>query len=372
MNRQARVRDAMRKADIDLLMVLHPVNINYLVGCRAKGYQEFQCLFFTLEPGPLTLLTRITEVAELTDLSLATGVRGWGREPEDPVDVAEQIMIEKGYLKRRIGLEIPRYHITVPEYLKLKDFLGKALVMDATRLVEELKFVKSPAELAYIRKAASIADMAMRTMVEVAKEGVSELEVAGEMHRTLMRMGGELAASLMNLASGERTGYCLGMPSERKLRRGDFVVVEYGVAYKRYTATIGRQLCLGEPSKRMKEIYQVVREASDAAISEIRAGVPCTVPHRAAKRVIGRAGLEQYRPHSTGYGIAPAFPPDWRESVQMDDTSTYTLEEGMVLCVEPPVFIPGEKLGARLIDNVIVTKTGAELLSMFARDLILL
>jgi Xaa-Pro aminopeptidase len=343
-----------------------------LIGCRTKGFQEFQCLFFTLDPGPLVLLTRITEVAELTDLSLAAEVRGWGREPEDPIDVAKELMKEKGFLSRRIGLEIPRYHISVAEYLKLKEFLDKALVMDATRLIEELKFVKSPAEIAYIRKAASIADEAMKTMMEVAREGITELEVAGEMHRTMMRLGSDLAASLMNLGSGERTAYCLALPSERRLKSGDFIVVEYGAAYKRYTATIGRQLCLGEPTKRMRDIYQLVRDASDAAIREIRAGVSCRIPHRAAKKIIQDAGMERYRPHSTGYGIAPGFPPDWRESVQMDDLSTHALEEGMVVCVEPPVFIPEEKLGVRLIDNLLVTKAGAEILSKFTRDLIIL
>ena len=196
--------------------------------------------------------------------------------------------------------------------------------------MEEQKFVKSAAECAYIRKAAAIADAAMETMTATARPGVTELEVAGEMHRTMMRLGSDTAGSLMNLGSGERSGYCLALPSERRLRPGDLMVVEFGAAYRRYTATIGRQLCLGRATQRMREIYALVCEALEAALAEIRAGVPCTVPHHAAKQVIVAAGMEAYRPHSTGYG----FPPEWREAVQMDDHSHYVLEAGMVLCVE--------------------------------------
>ena len=371
-DRQARVRAAMESAGIDLLLVLHPVNINYLIGSRAKSYQELQVLFFTLEPGPLTILTRLAEVAEISDLSLVEDVRGWGgREPEDPMEAVASILKEKGYSNRRIGLEVPDYYLFSHNYLKFKDILGDSLVMEANHLIEELKFVKSPAELAYIRKAASISDEAMKTCVESVAEGKMELEIAGEIHRTLMTLGSDSPASPMNFASGERTAYGHGMPSERRIQNGDLIHLEYGAAYKRYCVTIGRVLFLGQPTQRVREIYGVVREASDAAIAAIKSGVPATAPHEAAKKVIGEAGLERYRLHLTGYGIAPGFPPMWIESVMLDGGNPYTLEAGMVVSIEPPVLIHEEKIGARVIDNVLVTETGAEILSKFTRDLIL-
>ena len=105
-------------------------------------------------------------------------------------------------------------------------------------------------------------------------------------------------------------------------------------------------------------------------IAEIRAGVPAVQPHEAAKRVIAEAGLEHGRVHTSGYGLAPGFPPTWGEPLHMLGGSTYTLQAGMVVTIEPPVFLGEERLGARLIDNVLVTETGAELLSQFSRDLI--
>lgn len=146
--------------------------------------------------------------------------------------------------------------------------------------------------------------------------------------------------------------------------------LEFGAAYRRYSTTISRQFCLGKPTSRLHEIYQVVRDACDACIAEIRAGVPATRPHEAAKKVIADAGMDEYRLHTTGYGIAPGYPPSWGEYIHLFADSTYTLEAGMVLSVESPVFIHKENLGVRIIDNVLVTESGAEILSGFSRDLI--
>ncbi len=230
--RQGRVRARMDAEGIDLLLVFHPTNIQYLIGSRAKSYQEFQVLLFPLEEAPLTVLMRLAEVPELSDHSLADDVRGWGgREPEDPVEAFTEVMREKGYLSCRVGLEVPDFYMHPSSYLRIKDLLGDALCLDASFLVHDLKLVKSPAELAYIRQASDIADAAMRTAEETISEGVSEMEVAGEVYRTLLSQGSDLPASPMNFVTGERTCYAHGAPSPRKIRRGDFMHIEYGAIW---------------------------------------------------------------------------------------------------------------------------------------------
>jgi Xaa-Pro dipeptidase len=371
MTRRARVRDAMATAGIDWLVMFHPVSIHWLTGSDAKSYQEFQCLVMSTAPGPLVVLTREGEVNEFRDDALVDEVIGWGGGIiEDPLVPFMRLAERLGLTRARVGMEVPGVYLHPRDYVRLKDLLGSALVAEPTNLVHDLKLVKSPAEQAYIRRASRIADAGMPIFVTALREGASELAIAGEVYRTLMVSGSGIAASPMNLVSGERSGFSHGAPTERRLRRGDFGSIEYGATCRRYTATIGRQFSLGAPTPRMRELYDVVRRACDAQIAAIRDGVPADAPHEAARRVIADAGLERGRVHTSGYGLAPGFPPSWGEPLHMLAGSGYTLRAGMVVTIEPPVFLGDERLGARIIDNVLVTPEGCELLSRFSRDLI--
>jgi len=369
--RRARVREAIAKAGLDWLVVFHPVSIHWLTGSDAKSYQEFQCLLISAKAGPVVVLTREGERNEFQDDALVDQLFTFGGgENDDPIAAFERLADSLDLRRGRVGMEVPAYYLHPHHYVRLKQFLGAALVSEPNELVHDLKLVKSPAELAYIRQAEEIADKAMAVFAGRLAEGRSELEISGAIYQSLLASGSGLAASPINLVSGERSGFSHGAPTERKLRRGDFGSVEYGATYKRYTATIGRQFSIGPPTPRMRELYELVRRAADACIAEIRAGVPAVVPHEAAKRVIADAGLDRCRVHTTGYGLAPGFPPTWGEPLHMIGGSRYTLAAGMVVTVEPPVFIGEEHLGARIIDNVLVTRDGAELLSRFSRDLI--
>lgn len=361
----------MENAGLDWLVLIHPVSIHWLTGSDAKSYQEFQCLTISAKPGPLTILTRDGERNEFLDDALVDEVRTWGGgETEDPILAFGKLADSRGLRQARVGIEVPAYYLHPHHYVQLREFLGSALVAEPTTLVHDLKLVKSATELKYIREAVRIADTAMTAFIAALRVGRSELEVAGDVYHALLTSGSGLAASPINLVSGERSGFSHGAPTERRLKHGDFGSVEYGATYRRYTSTIGRQFSLGPPAARMRELYDLVRQASDACIAEIRAGVPAIVPHEAAKRVIADAGLDHCRVHTTGYGLAPGFPPTWGEPLHMLGGSTYTLKAGMVLTVEPPIFIGDERLGARIIDNVLVTDEGAELLSRSCRDLI--
>lgn len=369
-SRRARAREAIAAAELDWFVAFHPVSIRWLTGSDAKSYQEFQCLLISAQPGPICVLARDGEGNEFRDDALVDQIHTWGGgKPEDPIAAFEKLAKSLGVVGARVGMEVPGYYLHPHHYVRMKQLLGDALT-EATTLIHDLTLVKSAAELRYIGDAARIADVAMGRFVNSLQEGRTELEIAGEVYHALLTHGSGLAASPINLVSGERSCFSHGAPTDRRLRRGDFGNVEFGATFKRYTSTIGRQFCLGPPTARMQELYDLARRASDACIAEIRPGVLARTPHEAAKRVIAGAGLEDARVHLSGYGLAPGFPPSWAEPIHLFGDSRYTLQAGMVLTVEPPVFLKDERLGARLIDNVRVTDDGAELLSGFSRDLI--
>lgn len=368
--RRIRVRRAMAEQGLGWLVLFHPVSIRWLTGSDAKSYQEFQCLLFPAADGPLVMMAREGERAEILDDALVDRLETFGgNENEDPLPRFAGIADELGVLAGCVGVEVPAYYLHPQHYVAIRDLFGSGFV-EATNLVHDLSLVKSPAELGYIRRAAAIADETLAVFGAALRSGRSELEVAGEVYGALLARGSGLSASPINLVSGERSCYSHGAPTERRLQAGDYGSVEYGATFRRYTATLGRQFCLGQPSARMRELYEIVRRACDACIAQIRDGAPATAPHEAAKRVIGEAGLEHGRVHTSGYGLAPGFPPSWGEPMHMIGGSRYTLRAGMVVSVEPPVFLHEEGLGARIIDNVLVTRDGCELLTRSPRDLI--
>jgi Xaa-Pro dipeptidase len=303
---------------LDWLVLFHPVSIRWLTGSDAKSYQEFQCLFVPRQ-GLLTIMAREGERNEILDDALVDRIVTFGGgENEDAIALFERLADELGLLHGRCGIEVPAYYLHPHHYNRIRQVLGSSLAQETTNLVPDLALVKSPAEIAYIRRASAIADEAMTAFIAGLRPGRSEIAVAGDVYASLFAHGSFLSASPINLVSGERSGYSHGAPSERILSAGDYGSVEYGATFRRYTATIGRQFCLGRPTPRMRELHEIARRACDACMAEIRDGAPATAPHEAAKRVIGAAGLEHGRVHTSGYGLAPGFPPSWGEPAPYD------------------------------------------------------
>ena len=369
-SRLARTREAMEKSELDWLLLILPVSIRWLIGQDNKSYTAFQCLPVSVKSGRLEIFTRDMERNEFEADSMADAVRSYnGREPEDPMEAFAQFAQELGLKSGRVGMEVPSYYLNPHHYLKLKEILGPALVAEPNNLINSLKLSKSPAELGYHRRSAKIAADAWSSLLAVAGEGKTELELSAAAYQTILSSGSNLPASTMNLVTGERSCFALGGPTERRMKRGDTGLVELGGAYKRYTSTLGRQWSIGRPGARLQELHKVVLEASDAALAEMRAGAPAIKAHEALKGVIAKAGLDHFRQHTSGYGMAPGFPPSWGESTNMFGGSKDVLQAGMVMTVEPAVFIKEEGLGVRLIDNCIITDNGVEMLSTTPRDI---
>jgi Xaa-Pro dipeptidase len=371
--RQERTRQAIVDAGLDWFLAINPVSLHWLIGSDTKGYASFQCLPISAKPNPLVMFARETDRNELEHDTLVDEVRGWnGREPEDPMDGFARFVRDLGLTNARVGMEVPSWYLHPHHYLRIKSILGDALVAEPNALVLDLKLVKSSREQDYVRQSARIAGAALGALLTRVAEDRTELELAAAAFQTLLSAGSGLPASTMNLVTGERCSTVLGAPTSRRLKRGDPGHAEVAAAVKRYTSTIGRVWSLGEPTRRLRDLHDVVRQASDATIAAMRDGVPATVPHEAAKRVYIEAGLDQYRQHTSGYGMAAGFPPSWGEPVNMFGGNKYMLRAGMIVSVEPNLFIHEERLGVRIIDNVLITETGAELLSDRPRELVVI
>lgn len=363
-------RQAIGAEGLDWLLAIHPVSIRWLIGQDTKSYTVFQCLAISSRDEPLVLFTRRTDANEYRADSLAEDiVTCGGGVPANPMAAFHEFVRDRGLRNGRVGVEVPGFYLSGPHYVSVKDILGRALVAETNGLLGALRAIKSPREIEYTRWAAELSAAAWQALLARAGEGRTELELAGAAYGALLAGGSGIPHSTMNLMTGPRTAFALGGPTERRQARGELGLVEIGGNFRRYTSTLGRAWCLGEPSARMRALHDVIVRAADAAIAAMRPGVPTMVPHEAACAGIAATGLDRFRMHTTGYGMAPGFPPSWGEGVNMFGGSTDVLAENMVVSVEPHVFIAEEGIGMRLIDNVLMTEAGAELLSTTPREI---
>ncbi|EDP62382.1 Putative Xaa-Pro aminopeptidase [alpha proteobacterium BAL199] len=370
-DRLARTRKAIAEAGLDWLILVHPVSIRWLIGQDNKSYTTFQCLPISATDSELVIFSRGMDVNEFLAESMVHDVRSYnGREPEDAMQAFSKFADDLGLKSKRVGMEVPGVYLSAPHYLALKSILGDALVAEPNGLIPSLKMTKSPKELDYHRKSAAIAGQAWQALIGSVAEGVSELALSGAAYNAILSAGSMLPASTMNLVTGERSCFALGGPTERQLKRGDTGLVELGGAYRRYTSTLGRQWNLGKPSSRLVEMFALVKEASAAAMAKMKAGVPAIEPHEALKAVFVKAGVDHLRQHTSGYGMAPGFPPSWGEPLNMFGGTNDVLKTGMVVTVEPALFSREDQLGARLIDNCIITESGVELLSTTPQNIV--
>jgi Xaa-Pro aminopeptidase len=225
-------------------------------------------------------------------------------------------------------------------------------------LVAKLREVKDASEIEKMRAAARLGCKVFNAAVKTLRTAKTEAEFALALE-VLARQGGAEAMSFETIvASGERSALPHGRASGAKLPRRGFVTVDFGVLLDGYCSDMTRSVHLGKASQRERDVYHSVLEAQEAAVRSVRAGATCGEVDEAARGVLRRAGLDKWFMHSTGHGVGLEI----HEGPRIAAGQSQPLEVGMVITVEPGVYLPGE-FGIRIEDTVVVTRDGCEVIT---------
>ena len=244
---------------------------------------------------------------------------------------------------------------------KLKDVRLRCLTEDH---LGGLRAVKDGGEVRQIRKAVAIATRALKATLPLIRPGVQERDIALELDYRIKKEGADALSFDTIVASGSNGALPHARPGSRKIKKGDFLIIDYGAVYRGYHSDETCTFAVGPVGKRQKEAYAAVKEAHDRAIEAVRAGAECREIDGIARRTLESKGLGKYFTHGTGHGIGL----DVHEEPRLTVTSNGRLEPGMVITVEPGVYIPG-RWGIRLEDSMLVRENGCEILTPFSKDL---
>jgi Xaa-Pro dipeptidase len=341
-----------------------PENIYYLTGYQTAGYYTYQALIVPEVPaGDPVFVIRQPERTNVLARSWLHSMATY-EDTDDPVEVTWRAMADAGLNRGVVGVEKEAWFLTVRDFEKLAGRLGADVrIVDASGLVEELRVVKSPAEIAYIRIAAEMASAGIAAGIEAAGVGRSEDEVAAEIHRVMVAMGSEYPSLPIMICSGPRAPLTHATWEGRVLEKGDLVPIELSGCYKRYSAAFFRTVYLGDqPSELIRRMDAVVTESLEAIIDAIRPGVGSDELDRINREIRARHGFP--RPLRIGYSMGINFPPGWGEghALSLGAGKPRALEPGMVFHVPINVRLWGQTFVAAS-ETILVTPTGRDVLT---------
>lgn len=239
-----------------------------------------------------------------------------------------------------------------------KALRGEAKLRIQGKLVWELRKVKDEKELELMRKAAELTSEGMRVAYETIRPGIREYEVAAEIEYAMRRKGSWGTAFDTIVASGARSAFPHGGCTDRKIQKGDLVVVDIGATYQYYRSDMTRTIMAGKPSAKQNKIYKIVRVAQEKAFQAVKPKARAKDIDAIARKVIEDAGYGEYFVHGLGHGVGLEI----HEPPTLNPESKDRLEVGNVVTIEPGIYIVGFG-GIRIEDTVLVLKRKAEKLT---------
>jgi Xaa-Pro dipeptidase len=307
--RQAALQARMAARGLDLYLTSGPENVFYLSGQQTPGYYTFQCLAVPARGEPFHVLRGL----ESMNARANTYLRDISGYPDDanPAAAVAEALAAHGYAGKRIAIDRNAWFLTVNLHERLVKELGPLL--DGSGLVEELRRVKSPLELAEMEAAARENDAGMAAGLEATRAGASENDVAAAILGAAVRAGSEYVGMEPFVTSGPRSGIPHTTWRRRRLEPGDVVILETAACHNRYHAALYRTVALGRIPDRARDMYRVCEEGLAAATAALRPGRTCADVHQAVQAVIDRAGYTFGYRKRTGYSIGISFAPDWGE-----------------------------------------------------------
>ncbi|WP_026689305.1 M24 family metallopeptidase [Alteribacter aurantiacus] len=265
---------------------------------------------------------------------------------------------------KTLGFE--KDHMTFGTYETYKQAIECDLV-PVSGLIEKLRMIKDEGELKIIREAVEIADAAFSHIQSYIRPGVKEIEVSNELEFFMRKRGAVSSSFDIIVASGYRSALPHGVASEKEIGRGELVTLDFGAYYKGYCSDITRTVAVGEPNDELKKIYNTVLEAQLKGMEGIKAGITGIQADALTRDYIKEKGYGEYFGHSTGHGLGL----DVHEGPGLSFKSNTVLEPGMVVTVEPGIYVAGVG-GTRIEDDTIVTEDGNECLSKSTKELLIL
>lgn len=346
----------LQGTDADAVLLQSEVQLIYALGETAF---EGKCLLFRDETAIFLTDGRYIERAEalLAPKGFTVSLR--------PADMTEAAYLAQQLNAHQAAIVLfEDEYLTLRQYERLKESLPQIKWLPMGERMALLRTRKSAEETACIEKAQRIAEKALSDLLPTLHTGITEKTAAAKLDYLMAIYGSEQPSFQTILLFGERTSMPHGVSSERKLQLGDAILIDFGAMYNGYHSDMTRTFAYGSASDTFCKAYDAVLHAQSAAIAQARAELPCRIMHEAAVHTLAEAGLEQYFTHALGHSVGLEI----HESPAASARCEQALENGIIMTVEPGVYLPGQ-FGIRIEDMVVIDNDTPRNLTNFPKQL---
>ena len=344
-------------------VILNPgPTLSYLTGLNFHLMERPVVLFFAKDQTPALVLPEL-ELQKVANLPYKLQVFSYSENPAEWDAAFRKATQALNLDGKRIGVELRQLRLL--EFRYVKNAAPEADFPDASDVLAQLRLRKDRTEVEAMRRAVQIAQSALEATIPLIKIGMTEKELSAELVMQLFKHGSEPEMPFSPIvSSGPNSANPHASPSDRKLQAGDLLVVDWGAAHGGYISDLTRTFAVGEVDAEYAKIHKIVQEANAAGRAASKPGVPCASVDKAARDVIEQAGYGKYFTHRTGHGIGM----EGHEDPYMRGDNMQLLEPGMAFTVEPGIYLAGRN-GVRIEDNVVITESGADVLSDMPREM---
>ena len=352
--RVERVNERLPEAGVDVMLVTELINVRYLTGYTGSN----GIALIGADRAEFVTDFRYVEQAE-QEVDPAFGRH---RAAQDLLDAVDE-MLPAGPL--RLGFEDA--HVSVRAHASLRELLPERVeLVGVTDLVESLRAVKEPEEVARIRAATELADTALESLLTEGLAGRSERDLALALELRMRELGASGPSFEPIVAGGPHGALPHAQPREERVERGELVVLDWGARLDGYCSDCTRTVATGEPGEEARAVYDLVLQAQLAGLEEIRSGCGGRELDAIARSAIASGGHGEQFGHGLGHGVGL----DVHEAPRLSQRSDDVLAAGNVVTVEPGVYLPG-RFGVRIEDLVVVGEEGPDVLTRITKELIL-
>lgn len=369
-DRLAATLEAMAARKLDALLMFAQESMYWLTGYDTFGFCFFQAMVLT-KTGRFTLITRAPDLRQAQRTSIVEDIRVWvDRGEADPSGQLKETLFELELLGTRIGVEYATHGLTAADGRKIDDGLKSfATLVDASDLVPALRMVKSPAEIAVVREAARIADLAWeKTLPEIAA-GADEGHLLAVLQGTVFEAGGEYPGNEFIIGSGPDALLCRHKAGRRRLDAQDQLTLEFAGTYRHYHAALMRTVIIGTPTPRHLDLYAAAREALGAVEAAMLPGNTFGDVFDAHATVMDGRELQAHRLNACGYSLGARFAPSWMDAPMFYRGNKTPIVPNMVLFAHMILFDSEAGAAMTLGRTYLTTEADPEPLSKLPLDL---